>query len=110
MNKENKYKQIDLERLSVNSSGIYATSFRFTYECEEDLFKAGFIIGSIFGENEGGILNVDKDEKTASITIPYINQKLIETIYDYYDDDIRIKVIADEIIIGLDKQLIDMGV
>lgn len=104
-----KYKPIDLERLSVNSSGMYTTSFHFTYECEEDLFRAGFIIGSIFGIDEGGILNIDKDEKTASITIPYINQKLIEILYDYYDDDIRTLFVGDEILIGLDKQLSSMG-
>lgn len=66
------------------------------------IYKKLFYIG-------GCILNIDKDEKTASITIPYINQKLIEVLYDYYDDDIRTLFVGDEILIGLDKQLSSMG-
>lgn len=100
---------MDLTRYSINSTGKYCTSFHFIYNSLEELYKAGFIIGSVFGSEYCSILNIDKDESIGTITIPCITQELIETLYDYYDDEIRILFINDELIIGTDKHLNEMG-
>lgn len=87
--------------------------FKIVYMSEDDFVEQMTKLDTIFSSRN--ILNIDKDDSEGLATIQLNNltfSHLVDLLTDADDlyDDIRIKMLADDIIVGFDSVLDEFGI
>ncbi|MGL4801921.1 MAG: hypothetical protein ACRC18_06620 [Cetobacterium sp.] len=85
-------------------------SFRFTYKNDEECVNHLMCLDSIFKNSvTSEDIECDDDEGIGCAKIPNIDDSVIIDLVAWYDEDIRIKIIADELMVSTDRMFTECG-